>query len=224
MGLCNIQKELESLELWRPQDRVSSEAITIFGSERVFTSTEITEAIFERINGRSYRANNYIHPNDLRYLKLLHYDAEGNIVVGEMICNRLIEAELIAIFRALYEAKYPIERMVLVDEYDADDTRSMMDNNTVAFNYREITGGGKLSKHAFGLAVDINPLYNPYVKMLSNNSLRVEPYGAAPYVAREQNFPYKIEADDLCCRLFKSYGFEWGGEWSTLKDYQHFEK
>lgn len=224
MGLCNIQKELESLEQWRPQDRVSSEAIRIFGSERVFVSTEITDAIFERINGRSYRANSYIQPSDLRYLKLLHYDAEGNIVVGEMICNRLIEAELIAIFRALYEAKYPIERMVLVDEYDADDTRSMMDNNTVAFNYREITGGGKLSKHAFGLAVDINPLYNPYVKMLSNNSLRVEPYGAAPYVAREQNFPYKIEADDLCCKLFKSYGFEWGGEWSTLKDYQHFEK
>ena len=80
-----------------------------------------------------------------------------------------------------------------------------------------------MSKHGYGMAVDINPLYNPYHKRLKNGKEVVEPATARPYLNRKKEFKYKIEADDLCCRLFKKYGFSWGGNWKTMKDYQHFE-
>ena len=99
----------------------------------------------------------------------------------------------------------------------------MSDNNSSCFNYREITGGGKLSKHALGLAIDINPLYNPYVKELPDR-LHYEPKNSLPYIDRSKTFPYKIDTADLCYKLFKQYGYTWGGEWKTRKDYQHFEK
>jgi hypothetical protein len=110
-----------------------------------------------------------------------------------------------------------------VDAYGADDGRSMADNNSSAFNFRRMVGSSKLSKHSLGRAVDINPRYNPYVKKVGDQ-LRVEPPEATPYVDRSKKFPYKITADDLCCHLFKAYGFTWGGDWHSLKDYQHFER
>ena len=113
--------------------------------------------------------------------------------------------------------------MRLIDEYDADDERSMTDNNSSCFNYRTISHTNKISKHGLGIAVDINTLYNPYTKVVDGERI-IEPAAGAPYLDRDADFPYKIERGDLCYNLFISHGFEWGGDWTDRKDYQHFEK
>lgn len=162
--------------------------------------------------------------DDLRYVHVLHYDFDGNPTEGELICNEYIAQDLLEIFYELYYNEYQIERMVLIDEYDGDDTASMEDNNTSCFNYRVVEGSKSLSKHAYGLAIDINPLYNPYVTYEKDGAEKVSPAAALGYADRSVNFPYKIDEDDLCCRLFKEHGFIWGGNWNSLKDYQHFQK
>lgn len=176
------------------------------------------------MSGKSYRPGCPVPRSDLRYLRVLHYTLDGTIRTGEMVCHQAVAEDLIRIFRALYDARYPIERMVLIDNYGAQDEPSMLANNSSAFNFRFIGGTRQLSNHSMGCAVDINPLYNPYVKVRRDGSLRVSPKAARPYADRKGKFPYKITADDLCCRLFKQYGFTWGGDWRSLKDYQHFER
>ena len=225
MYSCNSHnsQDIKYLNNWEAGAIVSIEAIKAFGENNVFISTDITDNVYKRIYGKSYKENCPIPLKELCYIKLLHYDLNGNIHIGEIICNKTIEADIINIFKELYNVKYPIEKVILIDEYNADDESSMRDNNSSCFNYREITGGGKLSKHALGLAIDINPLYNPYVKEFPNH-IHIEPQNALPYVDREKNFPYKIDTTDLCYKLFIQYGFEWGGDWKTRKDYQHFEK
>lgn len=100
---------------------------------------------------------------------------------------------------------------------------SMEDNNTSCFNYRVVDGTSSLSKHAYGMAIDINPLYNPYVTY-PKGKRRVSPAAGAVYADRNKDFPYKIDKNDLCYQLFTEHGFTWGGSWKTMKDYQHFQK
>lgn len=185
----------------------------------LFQIFEIDTEIFERIKGKSYKEGCRVPLEDLRYLIVTHYDGDGTPQQGELICNVAIAEDLLDIFRNLYEARYPIERMKLIDDYGADDVVSMCNNNTSCFNYREIAGSKKLSKHALGLAIDINPLYNPYVK-----GNVVSPEEGRKYADRSSGFPYKIDENDLCYKEFKAHGFTWGGSWKSLKDYQHFEK
>ena len=188
-----------------------------------FSQHEIPDSIFSRMEGKSYAKGCTLPRGELRYLRVLHYDKEGQEHTGELVCHHSIADDLLAIFLELYKAKYPIERMVLIDEYDADDEASMQANNTSAFNYRQASGMRTLSKHSTGMAIDINPLYNPLVKH-RNGHTRVYPSTATPYIDRTKDFPYKIEKGDLCYRLFKQHGFRWGGDWKNSKDYQHFEK
>ena len=188
-----------------------------------FTSEAIPDSIWTLMQGKTYHDNPHIGRSDLRYLRVLHYDQEGRVHRGEMVCNRLIADKLLTILRTLYEHRYPIERMVLPDVYDADDERQMRDNNSSCFCYRVIAGSNNLSYHARGLAVDINTLYNPYCRRRKDGTLFVQPATATAYCDRTRQFPYKITADDLCVRLFKEHGFQWGGDWTTRKDYQHFE-
>lgn len=141
---------------------------------------------------------------------------------GELVVSRLIADDVLDIFKQLYEASYEIEKIRLIDEYDADDEKSMSDNNSSAFNFRYISYSTKLSKHALGLAVDINTLYNPYVKNVDGRR-NVEPANAEKYTDRSIEFPHKIDHDDLCYKVFAEHGFEWGGDWEHAKDYQHFE-
>lgn len=216
--------EIENLKQWKAGKIVSPNAINEFGKENVFVSENITNDIFKRIYCKSYKAESTIPIEDLRYLKLLHYDIEGKIRIGEIICNKSIALDLIDIFKELYKEKYPIEKMLLIDEYNANDDASMKDNNSSSFNFRSISGGGKLSKHALGLAIDINPLYNPYVKIKPDGQLHIEPAEGEAYIDRSKEFNYKIDSTDLCYKLFIQHGFEWGGNWKTIKDYQHFEK
>ena len=112
--------------------------------------------------------------------------------------------------------------MHLIDEYNADDEQSMQDNNSSCFNFRFISFTTKVSKHGYGLAVDINPLYNPYVKKVEGRT-NVEPAAGKPYADRSRSFEYKIDHDDLAYKLFTAQGFEWGGDWNDRKDFQHFE-
>jgi len=195
-----------------------------YGLGRCFVAEEISDSVFARMWKKSFKENCTIHRSELRYIKVLHYTLEGNIKLGEMVCNQAIASDLVDIFRQLFEAKYPIERMVLVDNYAAQDEASMEANNSSCFNFRPITGGRRLSKHSQGRAVDINPFYNPYVKIRTNGTLYVEPRNATPYAARNQAFRYKIDHNDLCYKLFIQHGFTWGGDWKRVKDYQHFEK
>lgn len=188
-----------------------------------FKIEEINDEIFNRIYGKSFKENCTVPREDLRYLTIPHYTLEGDLEMGEMVVNKAIAEDIIDIFKTLYNAQYPIERMVLIDEYDADDIASMDDNNTSAFNFRVIAGSPNLSKHAYGMAVDVNPLYNPYVKN-GKNGLFVSPEKGSDYVDRSKDFPYKIDEEDLCYKEFIRHGFVWGGSWTSLKDYQHFEK
>lgn len=188
-----------------------------------FRSFPIDSALFARIDGRSYKKGCRIPLSELRYLQVLHVGFDGKTHRGEIICNQVIADDLLEIFRTLYDTRYPIERMVLIDEYDADDTRSMEANNSSAFNYREIRNTGKLSKHSYGYAIDINPLFNPCV-FIRNGRTIVDPEAGTPYADRTRDFAGKIDHDDLCYKEFRKHGFIWGGDWNSLKDYQHFEK
>lgn len=184
-----------------------------------FTSSPLDSALFARINGLSYGAGCTVPITDLRYLCVLHWDLDGQLQEGEMICNRSIAADLLEIFRALYDARYPIGQMRLIDDFEASDELSMQANNTSCFVFRRAVGQSRLSAHAYGMAVDINPLYNPFVK-----GSKVLPACAVPYADRSADFPCKLTRDDLCTRLFLAHGFRWGGSWRSCKDWQHFEK
>lgn len=188
-----------------------------------FKIEPLKDSILVRMRGKSLKKGCPVDVKQLRYLTILHHDGHGRILQGEMIVHHTIAEQVLEIFKALYKAGYPIERMRLVDDYGASDERSMLANNTSAFNYRMIAGSKKLSKHSQGLAIDINPFYNPCVRM-KNGKQEVQPAQARPYAQRKKKFAYKIDANDLCCKLFKKYGFVWGGDWHSLKDYQHFEK
>ncbi len=157
-------------------------------------------------------------------LQVKYVDFQGKTQTGTLICNKTISRDLQEIFTELYRSRYPIERIRPISEYDDNDERSMRANNTSCYCYRPVAGTKKLSKHAQGLAVDINPLYNPCVRRQKNGTLKVEPATGRPYVDRTKSFPYKITNKDLCYRLFLQHGFTWGGSWRSLKDYQHFEK
>jgi len=157
-------------------------------------------------------------------LQVQYVDFQGKSQQGILICNQRIASDLKEIFKELYKAKYPIERIRPISEYDNDDERSMRANNTSCYCYRNVKGSVKLSKHAQGLAIDINPLYNPCVRRKKDGTLLIQPATGKPYVDRSKTFKYKITTQDLCYRLFMQHGFRWGGAWRSLKDYQHFEK
>ena len=190
-----------------------------------FYYIELTDAIKQRITGISYPADDSdaaITYDDLRYIRLCYYDFNGNAHSdGELIVNKKVAKEVTEIFYELYQAKYPFTSIKLVDDFGqpGDDTLSMEANNTSAFCYRRVTGSSNLSRHSYGAAIDINPLYNPYI-----DGDRVAPEEGAMYVDRTLGLPGMIDHDDLCYQLFIQHGWTWGGDWSGDKDYQHFSK
>ena len=191
--------------------------------EGTFTSEPVPDDVFARMQGVSFPEGCTISRDDLRYLRLSYHDFGGNTQLGELVCNKKVADDMTEIFRELYKRGYQIEKMKLIDDYGGDDDLSCADNNTSCFNYRTVAGSTNLSKHALGVAIDINPFYNPYVTY-PNGVERISPPGSEPYADRSADFPHKIGPGDDAYELFKSHGFTWGGIWKTLKDYQHFQK
>ena len=193
-----------------------------------FYAMPLSEEQIAYITGCSYPASDIVPDpqilyDDLMYVHLLHYNFDGDVVPGEIICNKLIAQDIVDIFYELYLAGYQMEEISLIEKYDGDDELSMQANNTSCFNYRVVEGSTQLSKHAYGLAIDINPFYNPYVTFQSDGTVHYAPEGSEIYADRSASFPYKIDETDLCYRLFTERGFTWGGNWNSVKDYQHFE-
>ncbi|ORT99172.1 hypothetical protein D081_2142 [Anaerovibrio sp. JC8] len=190
--------------------------------DKNFYISDISPELFAKMEGKSFSKGCPLPVTELKYLHFLHKNLAGETLEGEMVCNFHIAERLMDIFKKLYEAGYPMEKFRLIDEYNGDDDLSMADNNGSSFNFRVIAHTNRISKHGLGLAVDVNPLYNPYMKPL-NGGMYIVPENGRQYCDREKDFPYKIVKDDLCCRLFEDNGFEWGGDWEEQKDYQHFE-
>ncbi len=224
VSAATADKHREILERWEAGQCVTEESIEAYGADRCFTSEPINDAIFRRIYGKSFKEDCTVSRQELCYLKVLHYNADGKILLGEIVCHKDISNDLTDIFRNLFKVRYPIERMVLIDNYNADDEASMNANNTSCFNFRYITGAKRLSNHSRGKAIDINPLYNPYVKKRADGTRAVSPKAGKRYANRSLDFKYKITLGDICHKEFVRHGFVWGGSWKTLKDYQHFEK
>lgn len=189
----------------------------------------IPEDVRELMLGSSMPQNASVSFEELAYLTIPHYDFDYNIAEGHLVVNAKLANEVLNIFAELYDIKYPIERMRLVDYYGADDYVSIDYNNTSAFNYRESTdGSGRLSQHALGCAIDINPQINPYV-----NSSGVGSHdNASEYWSRDISSwnsdvakAAYIGPDAEIYNIFvNEYGWEWGGSWPSYRDYQHFQK
>lgn len=215
--------EQSSVSQYYPGLTVPESFIAEQGEDAFFTCQPVPEIIFSFMQGKTYKSDCTVPRDSLRYLLCLHRNINGESKVGEMVVNKSIAETVLNIFRQLYDANYPIERMRLPDYWDADDEMQMRDNNSSSFNFRFISHTTRVSRHGLGLAVDINTLYNPYHKILDDGTEDIEPATGAPYLDRTQSFDYKIEEGDLCWKLFTENGFDWGGSWINRKDYQHFE-
>ena len=218
------QETLEALHTWQAGAVVTEDAIAAFGGlDSCFLAQPIPDDVWARMQGKTYRPNPHVSRADLRHVRALHIDGDRHIRIGEMICNQRIAATVAQILRQLYQSGYPIQSMLLPDVFDADDERQMRANNSSCFCYRTIAGSQRLSKHSLGLAIDINPLYNPHCLRRRDGTLVVHPTTGLPYADRTRSFPYKITRHDPCHRLFTRHHFAWGGAWRRSKDYQHFE-
>lgn len=168
----------------------------------------------------SWRPGCPVGPESLRLLALPFWGFDGESHTGEMVVHRDVAAQVESVFRALYDARFPIERMELVDVYDGSDDASMMANNTSGFNCREITGGGRWSQHSYGRAIDVNPVQNPYVY---RDGSVLDP-AAARFTDRSLQEPGMIRAGDVVVHAFAGIGWGWGGNFTSTKDYQHFSE
>lgn len=191
------------------------------------------DEIYNRIIGKTYVENNDIFLEDLVYIKFLHYDFNNDIKVGEIVVNKIIKDRIINILKDLFENKYQINSFVLADnyfEYDGEDSvkvdrKMMLGDNSYSFFYRKIYKTNKLSNHAYGLAVDINPKENPYLPFVDGKSDYTGLTEEELYYLdnRDENIPHVITHNDIVYKLFIKNGFTWGGDWINTKDYQHFE-
>ncbi|MEX2290758.1 MAG: M15 family metallopeptidase [Mycobacteriales bacterium] len=167
--------------------------------------------------GSSHRAGCPVAVTDLRLVEVTHLGFDGRPHLGELVVHRTQATAVVEIFRQMYDAHFPVQQMVTVEQYDGDDARSMDANNTSAYNCRTTTGGGGFSEHAYGTALDVNPVQNPYVR-----GTTVEPEAGRAYLDRSRVRPGMVVADDVVVRAFAAAGWAWGGDFRTLKDYQHF--
>jgi hypothetical protein len=170
----------------------------------------------------SHRAGCPVALPDLRHLTVSHVGFDGEPRTGELVVHADVARQVVAVFGRLYDARWPIERMQLVDVHRGDDDRSMAANNTSAYNCRTVAGTSRWSEHAYGRAVDVNPVQNPYVQGSS-----VAPPAGAEYADVDRSngaeVPRGVIRDgDVVVTAFRSIGWGWGGHWTGSKDYQHF--
>lgn len=211
---------------------IDASLITEANLSQYFRAYEIIEgdAVYNRIIGRSYQINDNVALSDLRYLKVLHYNFDAEVQVGELIVNAQLAEDFLNAFKSLYEYQYQIQSMYLIDNYwtgdgASSDNASIDVNNTSAFCYRVATNSSNLSKHAYGCAIDINSQQNPYVTYDGNGNGTCYHENARQYVNRLSGLAHVITHEDICYQVFAELGFTWGGDWTSgVRDFQHFEK
>jgi hypothetical protein len=158
----------------------------------------------------------------LKFLNLTHYDFENKLLSGQMIVHEKVAKNVISIFEELLKIKFPIKKISLIDNYNGDDQLSMSDNNSSCFNYRKIANSKVISMHSYGLAIDINPVQNPYIfDSKVENKLEIWPDEGKLYLNRTNQRAGMVEP---IVTLFAYYGFSvWGGSWNEPLDYHHFQ-
>lgn len=164
----------------------------------------------------SYHAGCPVPLAELRYLRLSYWGFDGRPHTGEMVVSARVAQDVVTAFRSLYQHRFPIQQMRLVDDFGGSDDASMAADNTSAFNCRPVTGGGGWSEHSYGEAIDINPVQNPYL----SGSTVLPPAGRG-YLDRPDR-PGVIHPDGVAVRAFAAIGWTWGGTWTSPVDLQHF--
>jgi hypothetical protein len=177
------------------------------------------------LKGDSWHKGCPVGLDDLRYLRIKYLNFDGVTKMGEMIVHKDVADEVVVIFQALYDVGYPIHKMRLVSDYKGNDWQSIEADNTSAFNCRNATGSKKWSKHSYGKAIDLNSIENPYI----SRSGHIAHKASLQY--RKRLHKNQTSADkavllrnDKAVKIFKKYGWKWGGDWHGVKDYQHFSK
>ena len=165
----------------------------------------------------SYRAGCPVGPSDLRTVRLTYWSFDGAVRTGRLVVHRRVAGDVVTVFRRLHAARFPIRRMVPVSAYRGSDDASMAADNTSAFNCRFVGGTARWSMHAYGQAIDLNPVENPYVQ-----GARVSPPAGAGYLDRSRRRPGMVVAGGVVERAFGAVGWRWGGRWTSSRDYQHF--
>lgn len=155
--------------------------------------------------------------DELRYLTVSHHGFDGDVHTGEIIVNASFAEEVVGVFRRMFEAEFPIEQMRVTRLDEVDDHPTGDYNETGSFVCRPAVGSENWSMHAYGLAIDVNPFHNPYLK-----GDLVIPELASTYTDREEERRGMIFAGDVVVEAFAEIGWEWGGNWNTLKDWMHF--
>ena len=166
----------------------------------------------------SYRRGCPVGPTALRSVRLAHWDFDGRRRLGVLVVHRRVATDVVDVFRRLYRARFPIRQVVPVSAYRGSDDASMAADNTSGFNCRRAVGGsGRWSAHAYGLAIDLNPVENPYVL-----GGRVLPLTGRRFLDRSRARPGMAVAGGVLVRAFAAVGWQWGGRWRGSPDYQHF--
>jgi len=200
---------------WTPQpDALADQAPRFRGA-----IGRIDPATRERMTGVSWHRGCPVGFTDLRLLTVSHWGFDGGVQRGRLVVHREAARSILGTMRSLFRLRFPIRRMQLVDAYGADDHRSMAADNTSAFNCRFVAGSPRIwSEHAYGRAIDVNPIENPYV----TESGFVSPPAGAPYARRSRHARGMIHRHGPVVRAFASIGWEWGGNWRSPVDFQHF--
>ncbi|MFW5877166.1 MAG: M15 family metallopeptidase [Myxococcota bacterium] len=178
----------------------------------------LPRAVREAMRGVCWHADPRCPPLDsLALLRLRYRGFDGREKAGELVVAGEVAEPVLWVFERLFAAGYPIARMERVEVFGGDDRRSMAANNTSGFNFRPVEGEDRLSQHALGLAVDLNPVQNPWVR-----SDRVDPEEGRPFVDRDRTHPAVIRRPGPVTEAFDAIGWEWGGDWTAYRDYHHF--
>ncbi len=190
------------------------------------TISKISPTIKKRmIKGNSWRKSCPVGLHDLRYLRMSYIDFGGRTKTGEMIVHKNVANRVTHIFKDLYNMNYPIKKMRLVSDYRGSDFQSIEADNTSALNCRAVTGNHKKwSKHAYGKAIDINPIENPYISRKGHISHKAShKYRKRTHRPRSVGDRAMLLKNDQATQIFEHFGWKWGGDWRSIKDYQHFE-
>ncbi|MGD0165996.1 MAG: M15 family metallopeptidase [Gaiellaceae bacterium] len=182
------------------------------------TISPLTPALRAQMTGVSWHRGCPVPLSGLRLLTLSYRGFDRRPHTGHLVVNESVAKQLVAAFRRLFRASFPIRRMQLVDAYGGSDFRSIEADNTSSFNCRTATGSSSWSNHAYGLAIDINPIENPYVTASGS----VAHKASRPYVNRSRIRPGMAYPGGTLVNAFRSIGWGWGGSWSGDRDYQHF--